>query len=329
MPDAWAASTRARHPGQREAFLGYCEMEGVREDMRLPASEMLLCGYVAYLSGSMSGKAVRDKVNGVKAWHLLLNATWKGGEMLELALRGAQNNTPASSRQKKRPPITLEMLCMLVAKLRRDAMDAAIFYAACTAFYGQLRLGELLPASVKIERFDNSRNPCGRDIEVLNHHGSYALHLPYTKVAKGVGEEAVLTAQDGLICPVRALLQHLKLNAIGKDTPLASYIRGDGVRVALTSNVLLRRCNEVWAAEGLPRYTGHSFRIGGTTHLLLCGINPDVVRAAGRWSSSSFLRYWRAVPMLATLHIERRCGKLRRQDVRARKKLRKLARPQA
>ncbi|TFK16572.1 hypothetical protein FA15DRAFT_548136, partial [Coprinopsis marcescibilis] len=60
----------------------------------------------------------------------------------------------------------------------------------------------------------------------------------------------------------------------------------------LTKAHFLERCNQIWTGLGYLRITGHSFRIGGTTELLLAGVPPDVVKAMGRWSSDSFLKYW-------------------------------------
>src|SRR5882672_12705902 len=36
----------------------------------------------------------------------------------------------------------------------------------------------------------------------------------------------------------------------------------------------------------------HSFRIGGTTHLFLLGVDPFIVMVQGHWKSSAFLEYW-------------------------------------
>ncbi|EJD33618.1 hypothetical protein AURDEDRAFT_48719, partial [Auricularia subglabra TFB-10046 SS5] len=68
---------------------------------------------------------------------------------------------------------------------------------------------------------------------------------------------------------------------------------GTGVKIALTKRAFLSRLNEIWTAAGMCRVTGHSFRIGGTTALLRAGVEPEVVKVAGRWKSDSFLRYWR------------------------------------
>jgi hypothetical protein len=51
--------------------------------------------------------------------------------------------------------------------------------------------------------------------------------------------------------------------------------------ICLTRRKFLQRCNEIWTMRNLPRSTGHEFRIGGTTHLLLSGLPPDVVKALG------------------------------------------------
>jgi hypothetical protein len=54
-------------------------------------------------------------------------------------------------------------------------------------------------------------------------------------------------------------------------------------------------CNDVWSKHGFARYTGHSFRIGGTIMLLRSGISPEVVKKMGRWKSDAFQLYWRDV----------------------------------
>ena len=37
---------------------------------------------------------------------------------------------------------------------------------------------------------------------------------------------------------------------------------------------------------------GHNFHIGGTTHLLLLGMDPFIVMVQGHWKSDAFLTYW-------------------------------------
>jgi len=67
-------------------------------------------------------------------------------------------------------------------------------------------------------------------------------------------------------------------------------------------------CNEVWELETLGSRKGHRFRIGGTTHLLLLGIDPWVIMVQGWWSSQAFLGYWRQceeiLPLFMGFHLQ-------------------------
>ena len=84
---------------------------------------------------------------------------------------------------------------------------------------------------------------------------------------------------------------------------LASFCTADGLHL-LSKKAFLSRCNQIWSALGSRVFTGHSFCIGGTTELLIRGVPPDVVKSVGRWSSDSFLRYWRSTDEVAHIHIE-------------------------
>lgn len=82
------------------------------------------------------------------------------------------------------------------------------------------------------------------------------------------------------------------------DLPNARFLcefksRSKGSALIMDKALFLAMCNLVWSKEGWPRITGHSFRIGGTTSLLRSGVDPKIVKKMGRWSSDTFLRYWR------------------------------------
>ena len=65
----------------------------------------------------------------------------------------------------------------------------------------------------------------------------------------------------------------------------------------------LARCNQVWRDAGLLELSGHCFRIGGATELLLHGTPPDVVAVQGRWKSKAFLDYWRRIESILPLFL--------------------------
>jgi len=176
--------------------------------------------------------------------------------------------------------------------------DVTVFAAATTAFWGQCRLGELLTNSKT--SMDTSLLPCRQNLRFSN--STYELSLPWTKTTKSKGATVVLTQQQRPLDPIAALQLHMATESLPGSYVLYSY-RLDGIVTPLTKSAFLARCNTIWQGNGLPRFTGHSFRIGGTTELLLGGVHPDVVKALGRWSSDAFLVYWRSLSELAPLHV--------------------------
>ena len=109
-------------------------------------------------------------------------------------------------------------------------------------------------------------------------------------------------AQHDPINPISLLNNHLLVNPARPSDPVFSFRSSDGLSF-LTKPLFLRRCNTIWQTLGYPHTTGHCFRIGGTTELLISGVPPEVARVTGRWSSDSFLRYWRSLDDLAHLHV--------------------------
>jgi hypothetical protein len=162
-------------------------------------------------------------------------------------------------------------------------------------------LGELLPKSGSLiaSQFLPTRSHI---LKASRNTRTTTIRLPRTKTRK-TGEDVVLVAQKSPINPKVALETHLLVNHCDAGAPLFTYRTNTGTKI-LTKSKFLQRCNEIWIPAGYPHTTGHSFRIGGTTELLLAGVSPDVVKAMGRWSSNAFHRYWRSLEDLAPMHAE-------------------------
>jgi hypothetical protein len=129
------------------------------------------------------------------------------------------------------------------------------------------------------------------------------LHLPQTKKSGRKGENIMICRQRGSTGPIEGIKQHLAINVFPDDLPIFSYITASGIHF-LTLAKLLKRCNQIWCLHGLPSSSGHSFRIGGTTELLISKVPPDIVKTMGRWSSDSFLHYWHSLEAIVPLHAE-------------------------
>lgn len=298
----WADATLKNYGGAVDRFLAFCTSEGVPEELQLPADEFVLCAFAASSAGIHAGSTVRNDIAGVKAWHIAQGADWNGSSRLHYVLSGVENLTPESSKRPPRPPINAAMLSMLYEGLNLSSpADIAVFAAACVAFWGQCRLGEILPASMSPSacRYLPTRRNVSAPARAKR---ATVLHLPRTKT-KTRGEDVILVSQTAPLDPRVALEMHLLANRCGDDLPLFTYQASGSVTI-LTKPKFLARCNAIWRTHGLPRTTGHSFRIGGTTELLLAGVPPDVVKAMGRWSSDAFHKYWRSLEDLAPRHAE-------------------------
>ncbi|KAJ7747966.1 hypothetical protein DFH07DRAFT_802895 [Mycena maculata] len=302
IQNAWAESTLKKYNQGLKAFLRFCDTEQINPDQRLPADEFLLCAFAASRAGEIAGVTARGAVAAVKAWHIINNAEWRGGIRLRYTLRGVENLGP--SKHDQRPPVTEAMLRALDKDLDHgDPKDAAVFATACCAYWGQIRLGEIL--SETQGSFIAGRIPLASNLgPPSTPAGSRVLRLPYTKTKGNKGDDAMLCRQRSTSDPINAIEEHLKINSIPPELPLFSHRNKGGDLICLTRKKLMLRCNAIWSRYGWPSCTGHSFRIGGTTELLLAGVNPDVVQAMGRWKSDAFLVYWRRLDILAPLHAE-------------------------
>lgn len=129
-------------------------------------------------------------------------------------------------------------------------------------------------------------------------------HIPWTKTTHGEGADIVASKVDDLTNPVTALDHHLSANSnVPMTAPLFAYETADGGWAPLTRPWFLARCNQVWRGAGLLELTGHCFRIGGASELLLRGIPPDVVAMQGHWKSRAFLDYWRKIESILPLFV--------------------------
>ncbi|KAF8798261.1 hypothetical protein BYT27DRAFT_7228401 [Phlegmacium glaucopus] len=164
------------------------------------------------------------------------------------------------STKPPRIPINAVMLSHLINALNLlDPLDAAFAACAVTAFWGQCRLGELLPSRIADSstlvlpsRTDLKRSP--------RNPSAYMLHLPHTKTHHR-GQDVVIVEQRDPINPISHTPHTL---------PLFAYATHEGHR-SFTKKIFLQRCNHIWQSLGYPHMTGHCFRIGGTP--------PDVVKA--------------------------------------------------
>jgi hypothetical protein len=302
---AWAPSTSLKYSAGITSFMRFCDSNDIPCQLRLPADKFTLCAYAASHLRWTAGSTACSNLSAVRAWHIANNVPYAGQNSLRLryTLKGVENLCPLSSRKPVRPPVTRRLLEILQSALNpASPLDAAVLACATTAMWGQIRLGEILaPAQ---SHFTLGRIPCWSDLlPPVTSAGSRLLYLPWTKVTASWGAKVMLCRQHALCDPLAALQNHRRLNYTVSALPLFLYLAAEG-SLCLTKKKFLGWCNEIWACHGLPTITGHSFRIGGTTELLVAGVPPDIVKVMGRWSSDAFLTYWRLLELIAPRYAE-------------------------
>ena len=180
------------------------------------------------------------------------------------------------------------------------------------------RLGELLIPSQN--GFDPKKHVAwgaGVRFRDLRGGAQYAvLHVPWTKTTKAEGADVILTANNDPTTPEAAMRHHLDTNAVVPgEAPMFGFETAKGGWAPMTRDWFLGRCNEVWLGAGLEGLSGHCFRIGGATELLLWGTHPDIVATLGSWKSRAFLEYWRKVESILPLFISKSFDRSRVQLV--------------
>ncbi|KAF8599400.1 hypothetical protein BDV93DRAFT_477440 [Ceratobasidium sp. AG-I] len=301
-----AKGTISNYQSAIKLFTTFCDNNNVHPNKRFPANETLLCVFAASMASSHTGSSISGTISGLKTWHALHNQPWQGSQRLSMIIRGISTTAPIDARNPPRPPITTEMLVMLGNQLNLDdPCDAAIWAAALIAFWAQCRLGELLGSSRR--KHDSDRFPSRSSLALPDANGIRTLSLPRTKTRRASGDNVHITQQEEPINPEQAIKNHFHINnsLAAHDHLFAFRAPTTNTTHCLTKEVFINRCNEIWSNHGLERFTGHAFRIGGTSTLLRNGVDPNIVKELGRWSSDAFFKYWRDIPAIASNHANR------------------------
>jgi hypothetical protein len=185
------------------------------------------------------------------------------------------------------------------------AIDTA-WALATAAFWGCRRLGRLTePSALEFDpKFHITQAAPMRSVTAPDGISATVLPLPWTKSTRERGALLTLTGRDDELCTQKALSNHLRVNAdLHPDAPFFAYRANDSAWAYLTKDHFLRRCQDIWTSAKLLRVHGHSFRIGGSTELLLAGVPCDVVTALGGWTSLAFLLYWCKLEHIIPQHV--------------------------
>jgi hypothetical protein len=281
----------------------------------MPASFILLTGFISSHKGKVSGRTIKSWMSGIKAWHDINHAPWAGDDRWVQLARTTANKEGTAFKKKQRSPVTLDHLHALSNSLDTSTpLHAACWAVATASFWGCRRLGETtVPSVVAFDPKFHVQKSVPITFKSSRDQTPFAsLHIPWTKSTKELGGTLILTARDDHLCPVKALKNHLQVNgSVPGHASLFAYSSSPSSWSHLLKHSFLGTCHSIWKKKGLDLVLGHSFRIGGSTELLLAGTPPEIVAAVGGWTSLAFLLYWRRIEEILPMNISKAYHKQR------------------
>jgi hypothetical protein len=181
-----------------------------------------------------------------------------------------------------------------------DEFETLLFRAiAFIAFYGLARLGELI---------QSPSNPTYNTLYIKNvaiHSDAnppcILIQLPIAKTRNSAFPDILVIHQtfDDL-CPTQIISSYIKARLAINPKADSQYLFSHRDGSLVNKRWFLQRLNEVFPHK---RLSGHGFRAGGTTELILRGLPPYIVQLAGRWSSDTFEEYIRRHPLVLNAYV--------------------------
>jgi len=292
--NAYAPQTDSNYSYGIKRFLKFAVRCGIPEHMALPPDPHILCLFIAEGIGRTGISMVKGHLSALAAWHKVNGITFVVPPQIAVLKKAIAHYHPVENKKPPRKPISPGMMeCLAESWSKGSPKHACALAIAVAAWTGQLRLGELVPPSLK--ELDVTRLPKRNDWRLSKRvDKASTLTLPWTKTTKEKPVVVNLQPHDFPLDPSTAMLRHFLASKLDTSHLICEYRPSPSSKpVVMDKPAFMELCNEVWSSKGWPRFTGHSFRIGGTTALLAAGVNPNVVKMLGRWSSDAYLLYWR------------------------------------
>ena len=158
-------------------------------------------------------------------------------------LKGIDKATPASSIRETRPGVKPKWLEYLANKLDpKSGLHAAVKGAADSSVFSQLHLGEILPTTKSIKKYNFKWLPAVKHFRFSPENNTTLLRLPRTKTEPH-GMDVVIPKQKGTINPIESIQNHIRINNLSPEDPLFAYRNTRGDLVALARAEFLKMCN--------------------------------------------------------------------------------------
>ena len=252
----------------------------------VPASEQTIAQYAAYLARRLKPSSVKQYLNIIRILHLECGHPhpFKDSWYVKTTLTGIEKAKGCVVHRKT--PVTPDILLLIKRGLNLSCVEDCVFWAACLVlFFGLLRKSNLFQDNGD---FDASKQ-LTRDCFLETEQSTVTVHVKWSKTLQC--REKILTISlpllpDHPLCPVTAVVAMFR--SLGPAPPKSQAFPMKGSRF----NKRLRALT----ADAAGDFSSHSFRRGGATWALSCGVPGEIVKLLGDWKSAAYLVYLDQIP---------------------------------
>jgi len=218
-----------------------------------------------------------------------MNRLIKGCEKIAL-------NVPSKNTRRV---VTFPLLTNIGTRIAHTDWDPltkqVVWAAATTAFFGSLRLGEILASSESGHSLKSDLT--WNDVKASSEF-SILVRIKQPKSGERAEFVDLFQFEGYSCCPVMALknLRQKQIDAGVYDPNLPVFRFGDSKNLTMSQfNNILRSLPEDICVDGESSITCHSFRAGipSTISLFPDLATSDLIKGWGRWASDCYLRYTR------------------------------------
>lgn len=298
MRTAIAPSTTAKYKAAWQRYRDFCTVSNRDPEHPLPDA---LLAFGAFCSASgQSGSATAGHISAVRFELSVRGLATPGLERndgrVALLLRGMAKAQPASHRTNRKPmtpAIIIKMRTMYgQAGLSTDyarTFDAVI----CTALFGAMRLGELLPSSKKAWEYPRDLNA----LSLSEHPQYWDLRLPRSKTDQaGKGAHVRImhwAAHTQGINPYQSLKtwHAARFSNVRPSVIDPLFLNDSGTQLTKKKFIATMRSLLSLIGEDPLAFSGHSMRKGAATLLAAAGQEDSTIQELGRWASNAFRSY--------------------------------------
>lgn len=252
----------------------------------VPVTDRTVALYAAYLARRLKPTSIKQYINIVRVLHLEcgLPHPFKDSWLVKSTLRGIERVKGCEVNRKS--PVTPDLLLQIKTQLRLDRLQDCIFWAACLVmFFGLLRRSNLFAVDSKF----NECKQLTRDCFLVDQRSSAVTVLvrwSKTNQFKQKVQKILLPVlAPHPLCPATAVVAMFQ-KTDGKNPKCPAF--------PLSAQAFSGRLKMILG--GRTDVTSHSFRRGGATWALTCGVPGEIIKVMGDWQSACYLTYLDQVP---------------------------------